>query len=151
MPYWRISLLYPNKFEDRDVDRIESFIQNAQRLGYNASYNPLDGPNECYANKLSQITVNYNGDVFKCTARDFTEKNRDGKLLENGSIIWDTNKILKRISYDIPKLCLDCSLMPACSGICSQTLMETNEPRCHLGSSLDKERAILRNYFLNNI
>ena len=30
--------------------------------------------NSCYADKINQMTVNYDGGVYKCTARDFNEK-----------------------------------------------------------------------------
>ncbi len=32
--------------------------------------------------------INYNGDVFKCNARDFTSKTRNG-VLADGAIEWN--------------------------------------------------------------
>ncbi|MFW6047454.1 MAG: radical SAM protein, partial [Candidatus Woesearchaeota archaeon] len=44
----------------------------------------------CYADKLEQAVINYDGLVYKCTARDFIEQNSDGYLKTNGEIEWNS-------------------------------------------------------------
>lgn len=81
----------------------------------------------CYADKKNHATINYNGDVFKCTARDFDEGSREGVLDESGAITWN-QKYQKRI-YDSRfsnKPCLECKILPVCNGGCSQHRMENH-------------------------
>ncbi|MDY3363744.1 radical SAM/SPASM domain-containing protein [Riemerella anatipestifer] len=81
--------------------------------------------NSCYADKLNQAVINYNGEVFKCTARDFKSESKEGDLNDKGEIIWNT-KYQKRI-YDLRfsnKPCLECKILPICNGGCSQHKLE---------------------------
>lgn len=84
--------------------------------------------NSCYADKYNSCVVNYNGNVFKCTARDFTEGNRDGYLNEDGIIIWNESKYEKRMNAKFKnEPCLECRLLPICNGGCSQHAFENLE------------------------
>lgn len=81
--------------------------------------------NSCYADKLNHATVNYNGDVYKCTARDYNSSSREGVLENDGAITWN-DKFNKRI-YDTRfqnKPCLECKILPMCNGGCSQQRIE---------------------------
>ena len=51
-------------------------INRFRGAGYNCSAHVLDNTvsNPCYADKEMQLLINYNGDVFKCTARDFMKR-----------------------------------------------------------------------------
>lgn len=83
----------------------------------------------CYADKIQQAVINYDGKVFKCTARDFSTYAEDGILLETGDIEWDLVKYAKRFGKATfeNKHCLDCNLLPVCFGPCSQKMMEFDE------------------------
>ena len=54
-----------------------------------------DGRTTCYANKINSEVINYDGLVYKCTARDFSEKNDVGIMLEGGIIKYKYDKIIK--------------------------------------------------------
>lgn len=74
-----------------------------------------------------QAVVSYDGAVYKCTGRDFTEDHQEGVLDENGNIIWDKEKYKKRIlirTFDNPQ-CKSCKFLPLCWGPCNQKLLET--------------------------
>ena len=43
----------------------------------------------CYADKKNTVVVNYNGDLYKCTARDFTPKNKEGVITADGDLVWN--------------------------------------------------------------
>ena len=87
--------------------------------------NPNTIRNTCYADKKNSVTINYNGDVFKCTARDYTEDNCEGKLQDDGSIRWkDTYAKRKKISVFNYASCLSCPIMPICNAGCSQKKIE---------------------------
>jgi len=83
----------------------------------------------CYADKMQQALINYDGKVFKCTARDFTTYPEDGMLLDSGDIEWNTSRMAKRFGKATfeNKHCLACNLLPICFGPCSQKMLEYNE------------------------
>lgn len=78
----------------------------------------------CYADNFHQAVVNYDGSVFKCTARDFDPVGRLGVLTEFGVINWDIGKVLERAGLGFPSCCDGCALFPSCPGVCSQSLIE---------------------------
>jgi uncharacterized protein len=78
----------------------------------------------CYADKKNQATINYNGEIFKCTARDFNASNQEGSLTEQGEIIWN-ERYEKRMDAKFKNpSCLTCPIQPICNGGCSQVAME---------------------------
>lgn len=87
--------------------------------------------NSCYADKINQMTVNYDGGVYKCTARDFNEKNRLGQLCDDGAVLWDKMHPGKRYEskFSDPS-CHRCRIAPLCGGGCSQMSLD----RPHSGS-----------------
>jgi uncharacterized protein len=87
-----------------------------------ASYDTV--VNSCYGDHRNHATINYNGEVFKCTARDFTTKNSEGVLDKEGVINWN-EKYEKRLNSKFKnKPCLECAIMPICNGGCTQQAIE---------------------------
>jgi uncharacterized protein len=78
----------------------------------------------CYADKHQSATINYNGEVFKCTARDFTSENSLGKLGEDGKIHWGPAYERRQSAKFHNKPCMSCKLLPICNGGCSQHAYE---------------------------
>lgn len=78
----------------------------------------------CNTDNFGQAIINYDGSVYKCTARDFDEKARHGYLNSLGIIEWDTELMKKRLSLKIPNKCQNCEFLPCCPGICTQKIME---------------------------
>ncbi|MVT12297.1 radical SAM/SPASM domain-containing protein [Chitinophaga tropicalis] len=78
----------------------------------------------CYADKKNEAVINYNGDVYKCNARDFNQKNKEGVLNEKGEIIWNEQHNKRLIPKLTNKPCLECSILPICGGGCSQMIIE---------------------------
>lgn len=102
----------------------------------------------CYADNYNHAVINYNGQVFKCTARDFVTSVPEGRLNSEGFIEWNVPKLNERLSTQMPAMCEDCSLLPSCSGICSQQLMESNDINkmsCPYENRISKENIILLN------
>ncbi len=107
---------------------ITKTVEHFRNNGFKSSYlyeSNITIYNSCYADKANHITINYNGDLYKCTARDYTRENKEGVLKSNGIPEWN-EKYTKRI-YDTRfknKPCLDCKILPVCNGGCSQHRME---------------------------
>lgn len=102
----------------------------------------------CYAESKYQALINYNGDVYKCSARDFSQANKDGVLHENGVIEWDINKKIKREETLLNrKICQDCRISPLCGGGCSQLRIESNGTNCTYNyTEEDKDDLILSRF-----
>jgi len=86
--------------------------------------------NSCYADKANSAVLNYNGDIFKCTARDFIGKKREGYIDPEGNIIWENNSLEVRLNSKFKNPpCLKCRLLPVCNGGCSQFALEATEKK----------------------
>jgi uncharacterized protein len=102
------------------VDDNKAYLRNKQ-IPVNATYNPNNVLDSCYADKRNSVTINYNGDIYKCTARDFTPENRGGYLSDNGMLIWENDYLEQRMNAKFKnKPCLTCRLLPICNGGCTQ-------------------------------
>ena len=105
---------------------IEKFLREGFRVTTHKVQNIVNSP--CYADKKNHILVNYNGDVYNCTARDFTEKNRTGILKKDGTIVWDKLPITERIKMKFNRaVCHKCRIAPICGGGCLQREIERAE------------------------
>lgn len=101
------------------------------------NYIPRSVTNSCYGDKVNHVLINYNGDVFGCTARDFTRQNSIGVLDASGRIIYDEEKYtIREISKFSKSVCRKCRIAPICGGGCKQKAFEArNTPECTMGYS----------------
>ena len=130
-----------------DKDLLFDFINQANNRSFVVDYWSLYGvlPYTCYADLYSQMTVNFDGRIYKCTARDFSEDNTEGELTPDGDIVWDTEKLKKRLAVQQPKRCRECLLYPSCPAFCSQNLLEDSASGCRYGD-LNIEEIIILNF-----
>lgn len=120
---WQITETYET------TQRVKELIRKVKTLGFAAHEGavPDNVRNSCYADKINNATINYNGDVFKCTARDFSPASREGVLIESGEINWNQT-FEERMDIKFKnKPCLKCSIMPLCNGGCSQHALENKD------------------------
>lgn len=100
----------------------------------------------CYADMENSVVVNYDGNVFKCTAREFTPQNREGVICEDGSIAWeDRHADRRRFAYG-GGTCRKCRVFPLCHGGCSQCKLEsgTRGDACLRGFSASERLQLVR-------
>lgn len=97
----------------------------------------------CYADYENSYVINYDGQVYKCTARKFIEKNTIGKLECTG-------RITHKATYASPSncrfntQCKTCKLLPICT-ICIQNHLEKTTDGCPVAiSEEDKVKQIER-------
>lgn len=141
--------VWQNYKPDDEVNaKTNEMSDNIREAGARVTYK---GPNNlkysCYADKRNSAVINYNGDIFKCTARDFTTVKRAGYLNPEGELIWENDYLEKRMSAKFRnKPCLSCRLLPICNGGCSQHALEAmeggHEYCVYSGSDIEKDRAI---------
>ncbi len=102
----------------------------------------------CYADNMNQAVINYDGRIFKCTARDFCKEKALGRLNALGETEWEPEALTTRRNLTIPDICNKCSLLPSCPGICSQKRIEAKKPsdiQCIFQNGIDRETIILIN------
>lgn len=112
-------------WQNSNIDLSEAIGVQKEKLlsaGFDASLPLFDNVrNSCYGDKLNSVVVNYNGDLFKCTAVDFINTRRDGYLSEDGDLVWENDSLNKRMNIKFTnKPCLTCRILPICNGACAQ-------------------------------
>lgn len=80
----------------------------------------------CYADKENCVVINADGNIFKCTAREFIANKREGELSASGEISWNEKFHNRMKAKYNNKKCLDCIILPICNGGCSQNKLEAN-------------------------
>ena len=78
----------------------------------------------CYADFDNQVLVNYNGSLYKCTARDFKPDNQEGLLNEDGDLVYNSIYRQRMSEKYGNEYCQQCMIYPLCHGGCSQSIME---------------------------
>jgi len=95
----------------------------------------------CYADKRNSAVINYNGDVYKCTARDFSSENREGYIDSEGCLVWENDSLEHRMQAKFKnRPCLMCKILPLCNGGCSQSALERSDKEyCIYGDSMESQ------------
>lgn len=100
----------------------------------------------CYADRENHVTINYNGDLYKCTAREFDPSTREGVLTAEGTLDFN-ERYSHRMSlkYSSP-ICRECLILPICNGRCSQGKLESGNDMksCFLGYDDHTRRLMIR-------
>ncbi len=80
----------------------------------------------CPAEIDHYAVINWDGNIYKCNGRTLSEENKEGVLLQDGTIRWNEPKQTKRICVATfeNRMCLKCKMLPQCIGPCSQKLLE---------------------------
>jgi uncharacterized protein len=109
---------------DEKLNKVISLF-DAAKFMTNSKYSANNVLEPCYADKRNSVVVNYNGDIYKCTARDFSYQNREGFIDSDGILIWENDSLERRMNAKFNnKPCLTCKIMPLCNGGCSQHALE---------------------------
>lgn len=126
-PYLHIDLQHVWQDSENNIDKE---VRALKKIFYNYGLRarvPLSDHVRvpCYADKRNECVINYNGDVFKCTARDFTPENRYGHLQADGTIIWEGDRHERHMHTAFTSnTCATCRIAPLCKGGCAQTRMD---------------------------
>lgn len=102
-----------------------------------------DGIVNCYADYNNNIVINYDGNVFRCTARDFNPVNSIGKLTNEGKILYKQG-MCRTVRERITEQCRECRMLPICT-FCFQRRNESGscpDIRRHDNASVN-----IRKYF----
>ena len=98
----------------------------------------------CYADRANNIVVNYDGNIYKCTARDFTEELKEGVLTPDGNVTYNEryqDRMEAILSYEA---CLDCIAYPICT-LCSQKkLDQLLDTHCPMNFSEEDKHLLIK-------
>lgn len=95
----------------------------------------------CYADRENSIIINYDGNIFKCTAQDFKEENSEGVLHKDGTISFNPKYYRRMKARFANNTCLSCKIYPLCYGGCTQRLLSNTATCC---KGYDEEKKIER-------
>lgn len=128
------------------MDCAKSFMSNGIRVVTSNTRNSVTEP--CYGDKKNYALVNFDGNVFQCTARDFTQENRYGYVNDTGKIEYVDKRKEERLNIRFSKrICHSCKIAPICGGGCAQKAMENKDSeKCVLSNNFDIERYILNRF-----
>ena len=140
-----------SEMESEINNKISEYIKLYRDNGYQVNSVLISNKvkNCCYGDKTHHATINYNGDVYQCTARDFNETNRMGRLCPDGTINWDKMTVNQRNSHKFSNpVCHSCRIAPICGGGCSQNSIERpHNGRCPFGYTEEKIDEIILTRF----
>ncbi|NLA24811.1 MAG: radical SAM protein, partial [Bacteroidales bacterium] len=115
---WQVNLC---KDENGNNSLLIEVKKEFEKAGYNTSYFAL-GHNKnytrCYADSFYHRVINYDGKVFKCSARDYSDELSIGVINDDGEMILN-NIILSKMfneAFFQNQLCLKCEKLPLCLG-----------------------------------
>lgn len=138
------------------VDEIvENIAHELSSYGFNVTTdlnNAYSIRTTCYADKQNQVVINPRGAIYKCTARDFTDKNKEGTLSQDGEINWSEyhKKRLTALSIN-RKSCNLCNILPICNAGCSQKIIDAPDDDCIFGYSDLEKNEYARKILYNKI
>lgn len=91
----------------------------------------------CFADRVNQVLINYDGNVFKCTTiSKFDKENALGYLDKNTGIIhWNKEKSKYIGKQNMAKICENCKMLPSCGGFCQKKLESNQDQSCFLSAS----------------
>lgn len=123
---WQIEKV-SNKFGNND--QLLFVKKQFEGAGYSTSYYAYT-PKQykcCYSDSFYHRVINYDGKVFKCTARDYSDELSIGILNNNGIIDFKSNIIYTMFSEPTfnNSECIKCKKLPLCYGPCIQKYYES--------------------------
>lgn len=137
--YQRVWQDIPAEGKFKLEEKVDILRKRLSKIGYGTSNNRIIDyvHNTCYGNRTNEMLVNFNGDVFACTARDFKTENRLGFLTSGGKVEWNEELMeIRRTCRFSKRVCHDCRIAPLCGGGCRTKCMEhAGHDKCNLGFS----------------
>lgn len=84
----------------------------------------------CYADISTYLVINYDGNLYKCAARDYEDDIKIGIVGDNGEFIFNEKFYeYSNISLKDLKQCKECKELPLCYGPCIQKVSEYNKKK----------------------
>ena len=133
------------KTTDIDIQAADRDVRAAfKEAGVRVSVAKRANRYRCYADRHNHLHVNFNGDVYRCTARDFTPDRSEGILTTEGEVEWNEKSAQRDAVKWNNETCRECEIYPLCCGTCSQNKLESGRTSgCEYGYSSDDKANII--------
>jgi uncharacterized protein len=131
LSFQRVWQTIDRRSRDEENPQLKELYEMAVGLGYSPLISNALHVGErirCYGDRFYHTVINYNGKVYKCTARTAKEA---GILHDTGYIEWNPevlSRLFAKATFENEK-CLECKYLPICLGNCIHRL---NDDRCIL-------------------
>lgn len=122
-----------------NIENLSIKVSQLKKDAYEKGYSIIH-PNihqkcvSCYTENMEQFVINYDMNVYKCTARNFDKKYSVGKITDEGLFV--PNEMFYKYyitsSPFVCRKCLKCDFLPSClcSLSCLQKEIEGKQPIC---------------------
>ena len=158
--FQRVWQTYESEGDNNKVNELlnlhlKKLRENGFRVSFNTYYNIFRGI-LCYADRKNYLHINYDGHIYRCTARDYLLKNALGHLNEKGDVEWkdkESSEIGNQAFFD-NSLCLSCKYLPICGGPCFSKWTEVFKGRQLYDCPLNKIKSdltlsdFIKNYYI---
>lgn len=129
----RVWQTYKSQEENILNEEVVDFIKEAKKAGF-CGVEYIAGLSvrkyyNCYVSRYNHIEINYDGMVYKCTARGYDVDRSLGKMTSSGLIEFNEKKLscqYSKSTFD-NEMCLECMYLPLCWGPCPQKLLEIGD------------------------
>lgn len=130
-----------DSYEFRQL-KLRFFNELKRKYIFNSNLNEVSGHSfcKCYADRKYNIVINYDGLIFRCTARDFIKDNSIGKLTDSGLIVKETFQKERVNNIPYGQICTTCRLLPICPS-CSQVREDYGFASCPINVSEESASA----------
>ncbi len=140
-----------------EYQKRKSLYDSCSELGYASNgisqVFMLGRNHKCYSDRRYYAELNYDGKVYRCTARGYDDKYVLGELQEDGRIVWDEKKVaglIGKATFE-NEMCLACRYLPLCMGPCSQKRKETPDEHleriCYLNDCEISPETAITDYY----
>lgn len=136
------------------ISKIELSREMGFAFGLDSKYT-IGRYHQCYVDRYYHAHINYDGKVYKCSARNYSDKYACGELLNTGEIKYKAgvlDKMYTKANFENEK-CLSCKLLPLCIGPCYQRYLdyingEKKDCCIHQNKEIDVDTYI-KEYYMN--
>lgn len=142
---------------EKTSEALMEHLKYIKELGYplvnNTAFDIYRGK-QCYADMINYANINYDGNVFRCTAKEYSPENRLGYLDANGDIVWTKQDLVRKV-IESPTFenenCLKCKNLAICGGLCFNhrwnCINNSQKPEC-IKSKVDTDvNSFLKSYY----
>lgn len=135
-------------------EKLAKLSEELTAEGYHVAVQSVCNRIFCYADNDNSIVVNYDGNVYKCTAREFNPELAEGHIDSDGNIIYNSRHTRRKSLRFGNKVCRQCKIYPICHGGCTQDKIESDgQELCIRHYSEEKREEIVKErlrYLISN-
>lgn len=137
---FHLERVWQTEKESDAIMSVKDAVLMILRSGYTVSYMNFSRRScSCKASRNNQAVISYDGKVYKCSGRNFSNELQEGILTDEGTIEWQVEKLQKRLNIITfnDSRCKHCKMLPLCWGPCNQKLLEhpdRHESYCQLNN-----------------